>query len=101
MTRGARLFRSSRTKYSRRPSSIEPFVLESPMDAQKLRSASGVYPRRRMPERVGMRGSSQPLTWPSCTSNQWCIYPMYDYAHGQSDSIEGITHSICTLEFED
>ena len=31
----------------------------------------------------------------------WCIYPMYDYAHGQSDSIEGITHSICTLEFED
>jgi glutaminyl-tRNA synthetase len=35
------------------------------------------------------------------TGNQWCIYPMYDYAHGQSDSIEGITHSICTLEFED
>ncbi|KAF0221379.1 MAG: glutaminyl-tRNA [Geobacteraceae bacterium] len=32
---------------------------------------------------------------------KWCIYPMYDYAHGQSDSIEGITHSICTLEFED
>jgi glutaminyl-tRNA synthetase len=35
------------------------------------------------------------------TGNQWCIYPMYDYAHGQSDSIEGVTHSICTLEFED
>ena len=34
------------------------------------------------------------------TENKWCIYPMYDYAHGQSDSIEGITHSICTLEFE-
>jgi glutaminyl-tRNA synthetase len=34
------------------------------------------------------------------TENQWCIYPMYDWAHGQSDSIEGITHSICTLEFE-
>ncbi len=34
------------------------------------------------------------------TGNQWCIYPMYDYAHGESDSIEGITHSICTLEFE-
>ena len=34
------------------------------------------------------------------TSNKWCIYPMYDWAHGQSDSIEGITHSICTLEFE-
>jgi glutaminyl-tRNA synthetase len=35
------------------------------------------------------------------TGNEWCIYPMYDWAHGQSDSIEGITHSICTLEFED
>jgi len=35
------------------------------------------------------------------TGNEWCIYPMYDYAHGQSDSIEKITHSICTLEFED
>src|SRR4051812_4517382 len=35
------------------------------------------------------------------TGNQWCIYPMYDFAHGQSDSIEKITHSICTLEFED
>jgi glutaminyl-tRNA synthetase len=35
------------------------------------------------------------------TGDKWCIYPMYDYAHGQSDSLEGITHSICTLEFED
>ncbi len=35
------------------------------------------------------------------TGRQWCIYPTYDWAHGQSDSIEGITHSICTLEFED
>jgi glutaminyl-tRNA synthetase len=35
------------------------------------------------------------------TGNQWCIYPMYDFAHGESDSIESITHSICTLEFED
>lgn len=34
------------------------------------------------------------------TGDRWCIYPMYDYAHGESDSIEGITHSICTLEFE-
>ena len=34
------------------------------------------------------------------TGNKWCIYPMYDYAHGQSDSIENITHSICTLEFD-
>jgi glutaminyl-tRNA synthetase len=35
------------------------------------------------------------------TGETWCIYPMYDFAHGQSDSIEGITHSVCTLEFED
>ncbi len=35
------------------------------------------------------------------TGDDWCIYPMYDMAHGQSDSIEGITHSLCTLEFED
>jgi len=34
------------------------------------------------------------------TGNDWCIYPMYDYAHGQSDSIEQVTHSICTLEFD-
>ena len=35
------------------------------------------------------------------TGNKWCIYPMYDFAHCISDSIERITHSICTLEFED
>jgi glutaminyl-tRNA synthetase len=35
------------------------------------------------------------------TGGKWCIYPMYDYAHGESDSIEHVTHSVCTLEFED
>ena len=35
------------------------------------------------------------------TGEKWCIYPMYDFAHGQSDSIENVTHSICTMEFED
>ena len=35
------------------------------------------------------------------TGDRWCIYPMYDFAHGQSDSIERVTHSMCTLEFED
>jgi glutaminyl-tRNA synthetase len=35
------------------------------------------------------------------TGDQWCIYPTYDFAHGQSDAIEGVTHSICTLEFQD
>ena len=35
------------------------------------------------------------------TGDKWCLYPMYDFTHGQSDSLEGITHSLCTLEFED
>ncbi len=35
------------------------------------------------------------------TGDEWCVYPMYDYAHGQSDWIEGVTHSLCSLEFED
>jgi glutaminyl-tRNA synthetase len=35
------------------------------------------------------------------TGNKWCIYPLYDFAHGQSDSLERVTHSMCTLEFED
>jgi len=35
------------------------------------------------------------------TGDEWCIYPSYDFAHGQSDAIEGVTHSLCTLEFED
>ncbi len=35
------------------------------------------------------------------TGDKWCIYPMYDWAHGQCDSIEGVTHSICTMEYED
>lgn len=35
------------------------------------------------------------------TGNRWCIFPMYDFAHGLSDSIEGVTHSLCTMEFED
>lgn len=35
------------------------------------------------------------------TGNKWCIYPMYDFAHPLSDALEGITHSLCTLEFED
>ncbi|MCG8528229.1 MAG: glutamine--tRNA ligase/YqeY domain fusion protein [Opitutales bacterium] len=35
------------------------------------------------------------------TGDKWCIYPMYDFAHGQSDSIEGVSHSLCSLEFED
>ena len=35
------------------------------------------------------------------TADQWCIYPLYDFTHGLSDAMEGVTHSLCTLEFED
>ena len=35
------------------------------------------------------------------TANKWCIYPLYDFTHGLSDALEGVTHSLCTLEFED
>ncbi len=35
------------------------------------------------------------------SGDKWCIYPLYDWAHGQCDALEGVTHSICTLEFED
>ena len=45
-----------------------PLVFDTPIELQKLRIASGVYPRRRMPDSVGMRGSSHPLTRFSCTS---------------------------------
>ena len=43
-----------------------------------------------------IRHKSHPVT-----GNKWCIYPLYDFTHGLSDAIEGVTHSTCTLEFED
>ena len=76
--------------------------------------ARGRVPERRAraarQDRHGAAATSTcaiPCSTASCTprhprtGNAWCIYPSYDYAHGQSDAIEGITHSICTLEFED
>ena len=62
MARRARRFKSSRWKCSSISISVVPLVRDAPMAAQKARRASGVKPRRRMPLRVGMRGSSQPLT---------------------------------------
>ena len=62
MARRARRFRSSRWKCSSISISVVPLVREAPMAAKKARMASGVKPRRRRPQRVGMRGSSQPLT---------------------------------------
>ena len=63
-----RLFKSSRRQCSNSPSSMMPFVFETPMRPQKSRIASGVYPRRLTPEMVGIRGSSHPDTTPFCTS---------------------------------
>src|ERR1017187_6954642 len=70
-------------------------------DEEMVRHGSGADKASR--ERSVIRRAGAPTSTPEHhrTGNQWCIYPMYDYAHGQSDSIEGITHSICTLEFED
>lgn len=50
----------------------------------------------RDPALYRIRRASHPMT-----GDNWCIYPTYDFAHGQSDAIEGVTHSLCTLEFED
>ena len=55
--------------------------------------------RQHQPARPG--ALPHPARHPSAHRTTWCIYPSYDFAHGQSDAIEGITHSICTLEFED
>ena len=61
----------------------------------KINMASGNI-NMRDPVLYRILHASHPLT-----GTAWCVYPSYDFAHGQSDAIEGITHSICTLEFED
>jgi glutaminyl-tRNA synthetase len=61
--------------------------------------------------KIDMQHENMQLRDPSCIASAtrhhhrtgdavWCIYPTYDWAHGQSDAIEGVTHSLCTLEFE-
>jgi len=66
--RTARVFRSSRSEVSRTPISMVLSFLVTPIMSQKVTIDSGVKPRRRIPEMVSMRGSSQPLTCPSVTS---------------------------------
>ena len=68
INRGARPLRSSRTANSSLPASTIELFLATPTSSQNPRMASGVKPRRRIPARVGMRGSSQPFTTPSATS---------------------------------
>ena len=67
MTRWAVSFRSSRRQDSRKAQSTVESTLDTPMRSQKLRMDLGVYPRRRRPQRVGIRGSSHPATWPFST----------------------------------
>ena len=68
MRRSATLLRSSRTQYSILPRSITLSRLATPTISAKARTEAGVYPLRRRAQIVGIRGSSQPMTAPSCTS---------------------------------
>ena len=97
------------------PGRESPFRNRSPEENLALfeRMRSGEYPdgSRVLRAKIDMASPNLNLRDPVMyrilhaehhrTGNTWCIYPMYDFAHGQCDSIEGITHSVCTLEFED
>ena len=92
-----------------------PFRDRSPDESLDLfhRMRSGEFPNgaRVLRARIDMASGNMNLRDPVLyrilhathprTGDAWCIYPTYDFAHGQSDAIEGITHSVCTLEFED
>ena len=73
---------------------------EFPNGARVLRAKIDMASRQHQPARSGAlpHPARRRIRAPATT---WCIYPSYDFAHGQSDAIEGITHSLCTLEFED
>jgi len=97
------------------PGAISPFRDRSPKENLDLfeRMKAGEFPdgSRVLRAKIDMASPNMNLRDPVMyrilkathprTGDAWCIYPMYDFAHGQSDSIEKITHSICTLEFED
>ena len=97
------------------PGRDSPFRGRSPAENLDLfrRMRSGEFPNgaRVLRARIDMASGNINLRDPVLyrilhaahprTGTQWCIYPTYDFAHGQSDAIEGITHSLCTLEFED
>ncbi len=92
-----------------------PFRDRSPYESVDLfrRMRSGEFPNgaRVLRAKIDMASGNMNLRDPVLyrilhathprTGDAWCIYPTYDFAHGQSDAIEGITHSVCTLEFED
>ncbi len=98
-----------------RPGSDSPYRDRTPAENLDLfrRMRAGEFPdgSRTLRARIDMAASNLNLRDPVLyrilrathhrTGDAWCVYPTYDWAHGQSDAIEGITHSICTLEFED
>jgi len=95
------------------PGSDSPFRLRTPEENLDLfqRMRNGEFPdgSRTLRAKIDMAHSNMLMRDPVLyrikhahhhrTGDKWCIYPMYDFAHGQSDSIEQVTHSICTLEF--
>jgi glutaminyl-tRNA synthetase len=97
-----------------KPGRVSPFRDRSPADNLDLlkRMRAGEFPdgAHVLRAKIDMESSNQNLRDPVMyrikrehhhrTGDAWCIYPMYDFAHGYSDAIEGVTHSVCTLEFE-
>jgi glutaminyl-tRNA synthetase len=97
------------------PGRDSPYRNRAPAESLDLlrRMRAGEFPNgaRTLRARIDMAAGNMNLRDPVLyrilhaahprTGTQWCIYPTYDFAHGQSDAIEGITHSLCTLEFED
>jgi glutaminyl-tRNA synthetase len=97
------------------PGQDSPFRNRSPEESLSLfrRMRAGEFPdgARVLRAKIDMAAGNMNLRDPVLyrilhathprTGDKWCIYPTYDFAHGQSDAIEGVTHSICTLEFED
>ena len=97
------------------PGQNSPFRYRSPDESLDLfrRMRAGEFPNgaRVLRAKIDMASGNMNLRDPVLyrilhathprTGDAWCIYPTYDFAHGQSDAIEGITHSVCTLEFED
>jgi glutaminyl-tRNA synthetase len=97
-----------------KPGRVSPFRDRSPAENLDLlkRMRAGEFPdgAHVLRAKIDMESSNQNLRDPVMyrikrehhhrTGDAWCIYPMYDFAHGYSDAIEGVTHSVCTLEFE-
>ena len=107
----ARLYRGTLTKPGRNSPFRERSVTENLALFERMRTAEFADGERVLRAKIDMTSPNMNMRDPIIyrirhiehhqTGNKWCIYPMYDFTHGLSDAIEGVTHSICTLEFED